>query len=208
MVHMTVNDTGEQLIGRTMRGQLEGLVLTADLNNARQQFLGKTIYPKARELSGLFVAGQAPVLAVANTIGSPATVIDVYAANRSQEPINLIVSLNGQKAVLPIAYSWTNHSTPAWTQIAPWQDVLFAEDPKISLGGSYDVWSNIQSGNVVEGMTKAQILLSWGKPFSHEANDSVWTYGPKKLNFTGDVLHSIETVLDEAIPVAAIVPNK
>jgi hypothetical protein len=208
MVHMTVNDTGEKLIGRTMRGQLEGLVLTADLNNARQQFLGKTIYLKSRELSGLYVTGQTSAPAVANIIGSPATVIDVYAANRSQEPINLIVSVNGEKAVLPIAYSWTNSPISAWTQAAPWQDVLFTEDPKISLGGSYDVWSKIDGGNVAEGMTKDQVLLSWGKAISNEANDSVWIYGTKKLNFAGDVLHSIETIADGTTADESIVPNK
>lgn len=82
MVHMTVNDTGEKLIGRTMRGQLEGLVLTSDLVNARKQFLGKTIYPKCRELSGLYVPDTVPTT-VPITFGGPVTVVDVYAGNQS-----------------------------------------------------------------------------------------------------------------------------
>jgi hypothetical protein len=196
VVHLTVKDTGEKLLGRTEHGQLEGLVLTADLNNARQQFLGKTIYPKSRELAGFTADGQT---AVPHIIGDPVTVVDVYSGNRSQEPIYLIVSVNGQKAVLPIAYSWTNLTSPAWTETPPWQDALFMEDPKISLGGSYDVWSQIEKGNVAEGMTKGQILLSWGKPVSREAQGSVWNYGPTKLSFAGDVLQSMATVSDEII---------
>ncbi len=47
-------------------------------------------------------------------------------------------------------------------------------------------------------MTKGQIQLSWGKPVRTEVNDSVWIYGTKKLNFSGDALHSIET-LSESI---------
>ena len=191
MVYMTVNDTGEKLLGRSMRGQLEGLVLTSDLNNAREQFLGKTVYPKFRQLSGLYVPGATPQ-AVSTTLGGPVTVVDVYAGNHSQEPIWLIVSANGQKAILPIAYSFTNTPVQSWTQTSAWQDALFAEDPKISLGGSEDVWKQIQAGNIQEGMTKGQVQLSWSKPFRVEANDSVWIYGTKKLSFDGDVLHSIE----------------
>lgn len=196
VVHMTDKDTGEKLLGRTERGQLEGLVLTADLNNARQQFLGKTIYSKSRELAGVTSEGKTTV---SNIIGAPVTVVDVYSGNRSQEPINLIVSVNGEKAVLPIAYSWTNLTISSWTQTPPWQAALFTEDPKISLGGSYDVWSQIEKGNVAEGMTKGQVQLSWGNPVSVEENGSVWTYGSTKLSFAGDVLHSMETISDEAI---------
>ena len=193
MIHMTVNDTGEKLVGRSMRKQLGGLVLTADLDKARQQFLGKTVYPKFRELSAVYVPGTTPQ-AVAIKIGSPVAVVDVYTGYQSQEPISLVVSVNGEKAILPIAYSWTNFPVSSWTQTPPWQNALFTEDPRISLGGSQELWNQIQTGIVEEGMTKGQVHLSWGKPFSTEANDSVWTYGTKKLSFDGDVLHSIETI--------------
>ena len=193
MVYMTVKDTGEKLVGRTMRGQLEGLMLTSDLDNARQQFLGKTIYPKFRELSGLYDPYETPVT-VATIIGAPVTVVDVYAGNQSQEPIWLIVSVNGEKAILPIAYSWTNIPVQSWTQTSPWQDALFTEDPRNSLGWSGDLWSKIESGNVEEGMTKGQIQLTWGKPVRMEDDDSVWIYGTKKLSFDGDVLNSIENL--------------
>lgn len=195
MVYMTVNDTGEKLVGSSMRGQLEGLVLTADLVNARQQFLGKTVYPKFRELAGIYTPGGMPQ-SVSIAIGGPVTVVDVYAGNQAQEPIDLIVSVNGEKAILPIAYSWTNMTNSSWTQSAPWQNALFMEDPRMSLGGSQQVWNNIQTGNVEEGMTKDQVHLSWGKPFSREVNDSVWIYGTLELNFDGDILNSIKTRSD------------
>jgi len=190
MVHMRVNDTGEKLLGRSMRGQVAGLVKTSDLDNARQQFLGKTIYPKFRELTG--ITSQT----VAVMIGSPVTVVDVYAGNQPQEPIWLIVSVNGEKAILPINYSWTNIPIESWTRTPPWQNYLFAEDPRISLGGSYELWNQIQTGNVEEGMTKAQVRLSWGKPLRVEAQTSDWIYGTKKLSFDGDVLHSIATIAE------------
>jgi hypothetical protein len=195
MVYMTVNDTGEKLVGRTMRGQLEGLVLTADLVNARQQFLGKTVYPKYRELTGAYDPGSYAIPdSISTPIGGPAAVVDVYAGNQSQEPIWLIVTVNGEKAILPIAYSYTNVSVNTWTQSPPWQDALFIEDPRASFGWSQEVWNAIESSSVVEGMTKEQIRLSWGKANRIDGNGTTWIYGDKKLNFSGDVLQSLETV--------------
>jgi hypothetical protein len=195
MVHMLVNDTGEKLVGRTVRGQLEGFVLAADLKNARQQFLGKTIYPKLRNLSGLYIPGSDPnPTKVETQIGGPATVIDVYSGIQTWEPIWLVVSANGQKAILPIAYSWTNMPGNAWTQSPPWQEALFMQDPRLSSGWSQEVWNQIGSGNIQEGMTKEQIKLSWGKPVRTESDDAVWIYGTNKLSFSGEVLQAIETL--------------
>ena len=193
IVHMTVNETGEKLVGRSMRGQLEGLVLTDDLINARQQFLEKTVYPKFRELPGVYADGALPQ-PVAIKIGGPVTVIDVSAGNQSQEPINLVVSVNGQKAILPIAYSWTNSPIQPWGQTAPWENALFMDNPRNGLIGSNELWNKIETGIVEENMTKEQVNLSWGKPFSIESNDSVWIYGTTKLSFEGDILHSMETI--------------
>ena len=193
VIHMTVKDTGEKLIGRSVRGHLAGLVLSDDLIKARQQFLGKTVYPKFRELPGVFVNGAAPE-AVATKIGGPVTVVDVYAGTVSQEPISLVVLVNDEKAILPIAYSWTNSPIQPWTQKAPWENALFMENPRNSISGSNELWNKIETGIVEENMTKEQVNLSWGKPFSIESNGSVWIYGTKKLSFDGDVLHSIETI--------------
>lgn len=198
MVYMKVDETGEKLVGRTMRGQLEGLVLTADLTNARQQFLGKTIYPKFRELAGLYTPGSEEVpKSVSTSIGGAATVVDVYAGNQSDEPIWLVVSVNGEKAILPIAYSWTNIPEPNWTETPPWQEALFTEDPRPSLGWSHSLWYQIENGNVEAGMTKAQVLLSWGKPVQKVEDDTVWIYDNKKLNFNGDVLQAIENLPED-----------
>lgn len=194
IVNMTVNDTGEKLTARTMRGQLEGLVLTSDLTNARKQFLGTTVYPKYRNLSGLYWTSTTMPMSVSMPIGSPVTVVDVYAGNQSQKPIWLIVSVNGEKAILPIAYSWTNTSVEAGTETPPWHADLFVEDPKITLGGSYALWAQIENGDIKVGMTKEQVHLSWGKPMRTEKNDSVWIYGTKRLNFHGVVLDFIETL--------------
>lgn len=195
IVHMKVNETDELLSGRTSRGQLEGLVLTADLDSARQYFMGKTVYPKFRALKSAYMPGQfRSAVSVPIKIGGPVTVVDVYAGERSEEPIWLIVSVNGEKAILPMAYSWTNISPQFWTQSAPWQGSLFIEDPRMTLGWSQELWNKIESGQVDAGMTKDQVHLSWGKPVRREANGSAWIYGPYRLNFSGETLSNIENI--------------
>ena len=195
MVHMIVKETDEALIGRTSRGQLEGLVLTADLDSARQYFVGKTIYPKFRALKSAYMPGQSrTAAAVPIKIGSPVMVVDVYAGERSEAPIWLIVSVNDEKAILPIAYSWTNTSTQFWSKDAPWQESLYLEDPRMTLGWSQDLWNKIERGQTELGMTKEQVQLSWGKPVRIEANGSAWIYGPYRLNFSGETLSNIVNI--------------
>lgn len=209
VVYFTENSTGEKLVGRTIGGQLEGLVLEADLQKARQHFLGRTVYVKRRVLQGAYDPGtnKAVPLAVVTKIGDAAQVVDVYAGIQAREPIWLIVMVNGQKAILPIAYSWTNMPVFAWTQNPPWQNELFAAEPRATLGWSEAVWTQIETGVIQEGMTKEQVRLSWGPPvFPEESaacpDKAIWHYGTRVLCFTGDSLTSIETVdrKDAVIP--------
>jgi len=198
VISMTEIGTGYKLVGATIRGSLEGLVLADDITNARQQFLGKTIYPKSRtlEVANPQPGGMYPT-SVEIQIGSAVTVIDVYAGIQTKEPIWLIVSANGQKAILPISYSWTNRMVSSWTKNPPWQMALFMDDPRNSLGWSTALWNQIESGTVQEGMTKDQIRLAWGPPnrVDQGATGSIWSYGDKVLKFTGDNMTSMETVV-------------
>jgi hypothetical protein len=195
IVYLKVNATGKKLVGRTMRGQLEGLVLEGDLTNARQQFVGKTIYVKRRMLQGEYNPriNETPV-AVATRIGMAAQVIDVYRGIQSREPIWLVVLVNCQRAIIPIAYSYTNQEVNAWLQTPPWQEELFMEDPRAKIGWSEGIWDLIEAGIVQEGMTKDQVRLSWGAPQEENTDGSgktIWRYGTKVLGFTGTILTSV-----------------
>lgn len=205
MIHFKDDKTGKKFIGRTMRGQLEGVVPEADLLKARQQLLGKTIYLKQRMLQGMYdpQAGEAAA-AVPVKLGEAARVLDVYSGLRANEPIWLVVGVHGQKAVLPIAYSWTNQPVTAWTEQAPWQTDLFLENPRTTLGWSDEVWNQLDAGTVEAGMTKEQVLLSWGSPVSvdektYGADQAIWNYSSKMLTFQQDVLQAVKDIaLNEA----------
>jgi len=198
LIYMKEISSGMKLVGRTMRGQLEGLLLEADLKKAREQFLGKKVYSKLRFLqSEGQLAGEAASKVIPVKIGSEAQVVDIYAGVQTDEPIWLIVLIDGQRARVPIAYSWSNIRGSAWKQTPPWQEKLFTEDPRAHLGWSREVWEQIDASSVVEGMSKIQVELSWGAPVSivedpGGCGKSIWTYGSSTLTFNGDALVSIE----------------
>ncbi|SEO95520.1 hypothetical protein [Propionispora vibrioides] len=208
MVHFKDDKTGKTFLGRTMRGQLEGVVPEADLSKARQQLLGKTIYLKQRMLQGMYdpQAGEAAA-AVPVKLGEAAQVLDVYTGLRANEPIWLIIQVHGQKAVLPIAYSWTNQPVTAWTEQSPWQAALFLENPRTTLGWSDEIWNQLDAGTVEPGMTKEQVLLSWGAPVSVDektngTEQAIWNYSSKMLTFQQDVLQAVKDIAmnEAAIP--------
>lgn len=200
LIYMKEISSGMKLVGRTTHGQLEGLLLEADLNQAREQFLGKKVYSKMRFLQTENQdAGEAAPKVIPVKIGSEAQVVDIYTGIRTDEPIWLIVLIDGQRARVPIAYSWSNIRGSAWKQTPPWQEKLFTKDPRSHLGWSREVWEQIDASSVVEGMTKMQVELSWGGPVSIMENPdgsgkSVWTYGSSTLTFNGDALAAIENV--------------
>lgn len=203
VVAMTEMGTGYQFVGRTIRGVLEGIAPVEDIVKAREQFLGKTIYPKSRSLELVnYQPGGMNQKSMTIKIGSAVTVTDVQAGIQSREPIWLIVSANGQQALLPIAYSWTNQPVNSWEQSPPWQALLFMDNPRNSLGWSTDLWDKIESGTVQEGMTKDQVSLSWGQP--NRVDGAVWFYGTKVLNFAGDQLISIKSVEEPVVAKPAV----
>lgn len=204
LIYMTEVNTGMKLVGRTVRGQLEGLLLESDLNQARSQFLGKKVYVKKRflQMEDSLGSGSAPQV-IPIKIGSEAKVVNIYDGVRTNEPIWLVVSVDGKRAIMPIAYSWSNISVSDWKQTLPWQEELFTEDdPRSSFGWSEEVWDKIDAGLVDKEMTKKQVELSWGSPLSISENpigsgDSVWSYGSSVLTFNGDTLILIDNMCEK-----------
>ena len=134
--------------------------------------------------------------AVPIRIASPVTVTDVYIGEQVETPIWLVVTAGEQKAILPIAYSWTNMPPNFWQSTAPWQDELFQQDPRVELGDDPVVWNKIQNGIVEPGMTKAQVKLSWGSPVRGTDADDTWLYGTYKLTFAKGLLSVMEKVAE------------
>ncbi|WP_371371417.1 hypothetical protein [Sporomusa aerivorans] len=203
LVYMKEVSSGMKLVGRTVRDQLEGILLEDDLSQAKEQFIGKKIYLKKRYIeieekgSGDVILKSVPV-----KIGSEVQVIDVITGVHTDEPLCLIVSLEGQRAIIPFAYSWTNIRSTAWQQTLPWQEEFFSENPRISLGWPKEVWDQIDAGSVETGMNKKQVEFSWGAPIRILENSdgtSVWHYGKSKLTFRFDSLILSDIVEDETV---------
>ena len=189
IVSMTEKDTNLQLTARTYSGQIDGLVPAADLEKTRRDFVGKTIYAKQE-----YLVDHPNPATVLVPFGQPMAVTDVWVGYETYEPILLVVEYNNKKAVLPIAYSWTNQSSGNWTSADAWQKNFFVEDPRKVTGKNTEIWANIASSRVETGMSREEVRLSWGTPpLTDTAREDgvyyeIWTYGNNKLYFTGNVL--------------------
>ncbi len=199
VIHMKVKSTGEKLVSRTFRGQLEGLGYLADREKARKQFVGKTIYSLHPALENIVqdtgsYLKEMPLL----PIGTPMEVIDVWDGMQSSLPVWLVARVNGSKVAIPMAYSWTNLPRNVWNGLPPWQDTFSLEDPRKKIGDSPELWNLIQSRNIKPGMTQYEVRISWGAPNRIETvtvdglEETVWTYGDQRLRFSGDRLIVIE----------------
>ena len=201
LIYLEEKESKQKLVGRTSRGQLEGLVLTADLAKAKQQFLGKTVYVKLRTIEGLYdPQTNTTPLSIPTKIGSAVNVVDVYAGLKSSEPIWLIVVTDNQKAFIPITYSMTNVPSNFCQQNPPWQEKIMLNDFRATSGWSEEMWNQIDAGIAKPGMTQEQVRFSWGSPASisdntANSNESTWKYGTQILKFSGNQLISIESEL-------------
>lgn len=199
MVYLTDKQNGQKLVGKTFRGQLAGLALLSDRQHARWSFIGKTVYSVARawkDVSSATALDNPPGITV--PLGTPLKVVDVWDGLDANQPLWLVVMVNGQKAALPFNYSWTNQPPATWQSDAPWQDSFLLENPQQRIGDSAERWQLLDSGNLKEGMTKYEVRLSWGRP-QQILNDNalgfdktVWLYPNSKLSFLGEYLSNIE----------------
>lgn len=201
IVSLTEKESGLQLTARTFANQVDGIALVADLEKTKRDFLGKTVYSKRESL--VDHPNPATVLV---PFGQPLPVTDVWFGFDTTEPILLVVEYNKSKAVLPMAYSWTNQNPGSWTTADAWQKSFFIEDPRQLAGNNPTIWSYIASSRVETGMTREQVRLSWGAPpltdMTREDGNSfeIWTYGNYKLYFTGNVLTKMEVTPATAAP--------
>lgn len=195
VVRMTEKGSNLQLTARSFQGQVDSLGLAADLEKARKEFLGKTIYAKRSSLIGL--PNPETVLA---PFGQAMQVKDAWFGFDTSAPILLVVEYDKTRAVLPVAYSWTNQYPGSWQSSPAWEKNFFAEDPRKIAGDSGQIWSMIVDARVQEGMNGEQVRLSWGSPKKVESKDkngmpgAVWTYGNYKLHFVNNTLAQIETL--------------
>jgi hypothetical protein len=141
-------------------------VLLQDLQLARQAYLNKRYWPLVARMPVLNADGvSASAESVAFNRFEPVAVADVLASPTAEAPIRIVVSNeSGREGYFDIAMSETNRLATHEVGISP--KILSNDDPKLAHNWPEGVWTAIESGKALPGMTTEQIRLSLGEPVS------------------------------------------
>jgi hypothetical protein len=141
-------------------------VLLKDLQLAREAYLNRRYWPQVPRMPVLNEDGvSAGAEAVAFNRFEPVTVADVLASPMAEAPVRIVVSNgSGREGYFDIAMSETNRS--AAREIGIPSKILSNDDPKLAHNWPEGVWTAIESGKALPGMTTEQVRLSLGEPVS------------------------------------------
>ena len=178
-------DTKQEYIGRAAAGNLEGLAPLADIEAARKEWQGKTLWLAAPDLQILGGGAEDPrVLSVKRL--ARVEVVDVQLGWSSNAPIRFILrTAEGPLGFRDVHTTGTN-VPEAQRQRHGFERAFLTQDPRTEFDWPQEVWAAIEDTRVVVGMTTAQARMSWGEPrrvervVSGSGREERWTYADRR----------------------------
>ena len=188
---------GLMLYSKTRQGIVEGLLLKADLDAARNRFVGKTIWAKKRTVTTADMStGRFDETAV--NLRTPLTVIEAVPGSTPLPTGAIWLKVKGGPAngFIPVNCSWTMVPKASRKNAAPWSEDVLDIDPTAQFKWDPYVWETIDAHNVFAGMTEEQVRMSWGPPKKITAKvvkgstkkQTLWQYDGSVLTFESGVL--------------------
>jgi len=173
------------------------LALLADLQAARDKWLGKTLWLLQPNLIGYDEPSDSYSTVKAARF-SGAKVTDVVAGWDSHLPVRLILqTADGKEGYRDVNVSGTNIREASRNENR-FEDFFIDADPHQAHDWPPKVWDAIQSREVFVGMSADAVRLSWGKPDSTthvvaggKARDE-WVYATGVLSFEDNVLTAVK----------------
>jgi hypothetical protein len=188
-----------QYFGKTRKGAIEGIASADELNLASRKWVGKTVYSRRRFIDTYdSVAGAYGTIKV--RIQDKLKVTGVSWGLTPLPPKTVWLEIEtpaGEKGFIPICMSWTNVMADKTLPGPPWQEELLEKDPTEVYKWDSLTWNAVNSHTVVSGMTKEQVVVSWGRPHKVTADTSrlacpeQWLYGSQYLCFSRDSVIAI-----------------
>jgi hypothetical protein len=190
-LELEMEDTQERLRARTLPGKesLKGIALIDDLGNARSQWVGKTLWSKQPRLS-TYDEQNDMTGAIAVKRYSPLKVVDIVSGWDEEKPARfLLETADGKRGFLDVNLSGTN-VFKEFRNLYRMDYYFLVEDPHKLYKWPGHIWNLIESSQIITGMTKEQVKMSWGEPEKIEATATGenWTYMAGTLIFKKDVL--------------------
>jgi hypothetical protein len=190
-VEFEMEDDGERLRLFTVAGKesVSGMAFVDDIENARKQWAGKTVWSKMLMISSYDEQSGAITMTPVKKFG-PLKVVDVVPGWDEEKPVRFkLETPDGKQGFVDLNLSGTNVRKEVRLQ-SKFEDHLLAENPRLKHKWGPDVWSAIEKGHVYEGMTGEQVKMSWGEPekVTRTASGEVWTYQSGALVFKKGIL--------------------
>jgi hypothetical protein len=190
-IEFEMEDDGERLRVFTVahKESVRGMALLDDIENARKQWVGKTLWSKMLMISSYDEQSGALTMTQVKKFG-PLKVIDVVPGWDEEKPVRFkLETPAGKQGFVDLNLSGTNVQKEV-RYLSRFEDHLMAEDPKLKYKWRADVWSAIEKGQVYFGMTEEQVKMSWGEPekVTRTAAGEVWTYPAGSLIFRKGVM--------------------
>jgi hypothetical protein len=190
-IEFQMEDDGERLRVFTVANKesVRGMAFLDDIENARKQWAGKTVWGKMLMISCYDEQSGAITMTAVKKFG-PLKVVDVVPGWDEEKPARFkLETLDGKQGFVDLNLSGTNVQKEV-RYLSRFEDHLMAENPRLKYKWRADVWSAIEKGQVYAGMTEEQVKMSWGEPekISRTAAGDVWTYPSGALVFKKGVL--------------------
>lgn len=190
-IEFEMEDDGERLRVFTVANKesVKGMAFLDDIENARKQWVGKTLWSKILMISSYDEQSGAITMTMVKKFG-PLKVVDVVPGWDEEKPVRFkLETPNGKQGFVDVNLSGTNVQKEV-RQMSRFEDNLIAEDPRVKYKWKADVWAAIEKGHVYPGMTEEQVKMSWGEPdkVARTAAGEVWTYQSGSLVFKKGVM--------------------
>jgi hypothetical protein len=190
-IEFEMEDNGERLRVFTVANKesVRGMALLDDIENARKQWAGKTVWGKMLMISSYDEQSGAITMTQVKKFG-PIKVVDVVPGWDEEKPARFkLETPDGKQGFVDLNLSGTNVQKEV-RHLSRFEDHLLAENPRLKYKWRADVWSAIEKGQVYPGMTEEQVKMSWGEPdkVTRTAAGEVWTYTSGALVFKKGVL--------------------
>jgi hypothetical protein len=186
-----MEDDGEKLRLFTMAGKesVRGMAPVDDIENARKQWAGKSLWSKMLMISSYDEQSGAITTTPVKKFG-PLKVVDVVPGWDEEKPVRFkLETPDGKQGFVDLNMSGTNVRKEVRLQ-SRFEDHLLADDPRLKHKWAPDIWSAIEKGQVYEGMTEEQVKMSWGEPekVTRTGAGVIWTYQSGALVFRNGIL--------------------
>lgn len=190
-IEFEMEDDGERLRVFTVANKesVRGMALLDDIENARKQWAGKTVWGKMLMISSYDEQSGAITMTTVKKFG-PLKVVDVVPGWDEEKPARFkLETPDGKQGFVDLNLSGTNVQKEV-RYLSRFEDHLLAENPRLKYKWRADVWSAIEKGQIYPGMTEEQVKMSWGEPekITRTAAGEVWTYTNGALVFKKGIL--------------------